>query len=255
MNISELDKFYTSMDVSKRCIDLTIKTLMGKLLITEFFEPSAGNGSFSKQIDGCVAVDILPEAEGIIQADFLKLKIKYKKGRVMIGNPPFGKRNNLARSFYKKSTEIADAIAFILPISQLNNRDSLFTFDLIESIDLGMLEYSGSKIHCCFNIYIRPENGINQKPKVKTDLFEIFRDDHPNYGNIKEDLCIYRRGRSTGKEKQINKHKQSYKIVVKEKENVEFVRDKILSFDWTNFKKHQSEKSISKNDINRLFTN
>jgi hypothetical protein len=251
----DLDKFYTPSEVSKNCIDLTIKTLMGRLVIAEFFEPSAGKGSFSNQINGCVAVDILPEAEGIIQADFLKMKIKYKKGRVMIGNPPFGKRNNLARSFYKKSVEIADAIAFILPISQLNNNDSLFDFDLIESVDLGILEYSGLKVHCCFNVYIRPENGVNKKPKVKTELFEIFRDDYPNYGNIKEDLCVHRRGRSSGKEKLTNKHKHSYKIVVKDKDNVDFVRNKILGFDWTNFKKHQSEKSISKNDINRLFTN
>ena len=40
-------------------------------------------------------------------------------------------------------------------------------FDLIESVDLGILEYSGMKVHCCFNIYIRPKNGINKKPNLK----------------------------------------------------------------------------------------
>ena len=45
---------------------------------------------------------------------------------IVTGKPPFGDRNNLARSFYKKATEICDAIAFILPIRQLNNTDKHF---------------------------------------------------------------------------------------------------------------------------------
>ena len=45
---------------------------------------------------------------------------------------------------------MGDMIGFILPISQLNNTDSLYLFDLVESVDLGVLEYSGMKVHCCF---------------------------------------------------------------------------------------------------------
>ena len=36
------------------------------------------------------AFDIQPESEDIEQADFLALKMNYKPGRLIIGNPPFG---------------------------------------------------------------------------------------------------------------------------------------------------------------------
>jgi len=248
----ELDKFYTPKQVAKDCIDTFWRTCFG---ITEIIEPSAGNGAFSLQIPNCIAYDLDPEHESIIKQDFLKLDLPYKQGRLIIGNPPFGDRNNLARSFYKKATELCDAIAFILPISQLNNSDSLYEFDLIKSVDLGVLEYSGMKIHCCFNIYTRPKNGLKSKPNLKIDWIKVYRDDQDGYENINADLCIFRRGASAGKEKFTDIHTQTYKIVVEDKSKVEYVKDKILNFDWSNFKKHQSAPSLSKNDIYRLFTN
>ena len=251
----ELDKFYTPTQTAEKCVDLMINTITNRMFVTEYLEPSAGSGNFSNIINGCIAYDIEPQHETIIKADFLKLDLPYKEGRLIFGNPPFGDRNNLARSFYKKAVQICDAIAFILPISQLNNRDSLYEFDLIESIDLGVLEYSGMKIHCCFNIYVRPENGLNTKPKIKVDLVKVYRDDQDGYENINADLCIFRRGASAGKEKKFDTHTQTYKIVVEDKSKVEEVKQTILSFDWGNYKKHQSAPSISKNDILRLFLN
>lgn len=248
----ELDKFYTPKQVAKDCIDTFWRTCFD---VTEIIEPSAGNGAFSLQIPNCIAYDLEPEHESIIKQDFLKLDLPYKYGRLIIGNPPFGDRNNLARSFYKKATELGDAIAFILPISQLDNSDSLYEFDLIKSVDLGVLEYSGMKIHCCFNIYTRPKNGLNTKPNLKIDWIKIYRDDQDGYENINADLCIFRRGASAGKEKFTDTHTQTYKIVVDDKSKVEYVKDKILNFDWSSFKKHQSAPSLSKNDIYRLFTN
>lgn len=248
----ELDKFYTPKQVAKDCIDTFWRTCFD---VTEIIEPSAGNGAFSLQIPNCIAYDLEPEHESIIRQDFLKLDLPYKQGRLIIGNPPFGDRNNLARSFYKKATELCDAIAFILPISQLNNSDSLYEFDLIKSVDLGVLEYSGMKIHCCFNIYTRPKNGLNSKPNLKIDWIKVYRDDQDGYENINADLCIFRRGASAGKEKFTDTHTQTYKIVVDDKSKVEYVKDKILNFDWSSFKKHQSAPSLSKNDIYRLFTN
>jgi len=248
----ELDKFYTPKQVAKDCIDTFWRTCFG---ITEIIEPSAGNGAFSLQIPNCIAYDLEPEHESIIRQDFLKLNLPYKQGRLIIGNPPFGDRNNLARSFYKKATELCDAIAFILPISQLNNSDSLYEFNLIKSVDLGVLEYSGMKIHCCFNIYTRPKNGLNSKPNFKIDWIKVYRDDQDGYESINADLCIFRRGASAGKEKFTDTHTQTYKIVVEDKNKAEYVKDRILNFDWSNFKKHQSAPSLSKNDIYRLFTN
>ena len=108
------DKFYTKSEISKMCIDM--------LDLSEFdlvIEPSAGNGSFSKQIDNCIAYDLVPEDETIYQQDFFELDITQFKGKkvLTIGNPPFGIQNNLAIRFFNKAAEYSDTIAFILPKS------------------------------------------------------------------------------------------------------------------------------------------
>lgn len=248
----ELDKYYTDTELAKYCIDKT-KEIIGEENITEYLEPSAGNGSFSLQIPNCLAYDIAPEHESIIKQNYLELYTPYKKGRLIIGNPPFGERNNLSRYFYNKSVELGDYISFILPVSQFNNVDSLYKFDLIHSEVLPAIEYSGIKINCCLNIYKRPKNGLNKKEVLNTDLFEIYRDDKKGYDNIEYDICIYRRGSSVGKEKFVNINKQTYKIKVKDYKKLDYIKNTILNFNWNEYKKHQSAPSISKNDIYRLF--
>ena len=158
------DKYYTPKELAKRLINKTFE-IIGKENISEIIEPSAGNGSFSSQIENCIAYDIEPDAEEMIKQDYLKLEIPYLKGRLIITNPPFGKHSNsLSINFYKKSCEIADYIAFIQPISQLNNNLQMYLFDLIYSEDLGIVKYSDRELHCCFNIYQRPKNGLNPRP-------------------------------------------------------------------------------------------
>jgi hypothetical protein len=160
------DKYYTPIDLAKRLIETTIKVLVenGVSDITDVIEPSAGSGAFSNQIK-CTAYDIEPECDNIIKADFLEEPIEYKKGRLCIGNPPFGNRNSLSIKFYNKCCEIGDYIAFIQPISQYKNNIQMYLFDLIYSEDLGIISYSDRELHCCFNIYKRPSNGqFNPKP-------------------------------------------------------------------------------------------
>lgn len=137
----ENDKYYTPTDIAKKCFDKTIE-IVGYDNITEIIEPSAGNGSFSSQWPFCIAYDIEPEHPDIIKQDFLTLDIPYKKGRLFIGNPPFGSRMSLAIKFYKKCIQLGDYIAFILPIGQLNNSAVLYEFDLIYSEDLGDQSYT-----------------------------------------------------------------------------------------------------------------
>ena len=165
------DKYYTSDKVVMLCLKQFINTAIeNDIQITETIEPSAGSGAFSSRIQNCIAYDIEPESENIIKQDFLTLDIPYKKGRLIIGNPPFGKSNSLSVKFFKKSVEIADYIAFIQPISQLNNTLQMYEFDLIKSIDLGETDFSDRKLHCCFNIYKRPDNGIlNIRPNYKLE--------------------------------------------------------------------------------------
>lgn len=154
----ENDKYYTPENLAKKLIYITLHVLKHEH-ITDVIEPSAGNGSFSHNIK-CTAYDIEPESDDIIKADFLKLNLKYKKGRLFIGNPPFGNRNHGSQHFYKKCCKLGDYIAFIQPISQLNNDINLYEFDLIYSIDIGKIKYTDRIIHCCFNIYRIPKNGV-----------------------------------------------------------------------------------------------
>lgn len=165
------DKYYTPQHIVSICIDTIIETIsLDK--ITEVIEPAAGAGAFmhDERLHVDYAYDIFPEAEDIIRADYLEIAktLQYKPGRLVLGNPPFGYAGNLYNQFYKSSVKIADYVAFILPISQLNSNIRLYEFDLIKSIDLGDCEYSGRKIRCCFNIYTRPKSGIlNKKSKPK----------------------------------------------------------------------------------------
>ena len=129
------DKYYTPQETAHKTYEIC---KLHNIEISQVIEPSAGNGSFLKLIPDSIGYDIEPEDNSIIKADFIKLNIDYQKGRLIIGNPPFGERNNLSRSFFKKSVKISDVVAFILPITQLNNTNTLFDFDLVESIDLGV---------------------------------------------------------------------------------------------------------------------
>jgi len=99
------------------------------------------------------------------------LELLYKKGRCIIGNPPYGVSNTLAVKFYKHAIQQGDYISFILPISQLNNNMQMYEFDMIHSEDLGVQSYSTIDVHCCLNIYKRNENGYNKKPKY--DLIDV----------------------------------------------------------------------------------
>lgn len=157
------DKYYTPLSLAKRLIDKAFEVI-GIDNISEVVEPSAGNGSFSSQIDGCIAYDIEPEATGIIKDDFLTTPMIYRPGRLFIGNPPFGPRNSLSVKFFKRAIRLGDYIAFVQPISQYSNNLQMWEFDLVYSEDLGVVKYSDRDLHCCFNIYKRPSGGVNPKP-------------------------------------------------------------------------------------------
>lgn len=251
----ENDKYYTSKELAEYIINKT-KEIIGTQNIIEYLEPSAGAGVFLDFIDKpYLAYDIEPEHTNIIKQDYLTLDLQYKKGRCVVGNPPYGDRNNLSRAFYKKSIILGDYISFILPISQLNNTSSLFEFDLIHSEDLGIQQYSDRQIHCCLNIYQRPIKGLNIKNNKKLNDISIYREDYKGlingkpYSEMEFDLCIFRRGASAGKVKTENINKQTYKIKINNKSLKDEVMHTILNYDWKGYKKHQSAPSISKEDI------
>lgn len=230
----EHDKYYTPVDLAKYCIDKTFE-IIGKENITEIIEPSAGNGSFSNQLD-CIAYDLYPEGDNIIQQDYLTFDKPYKKGRLIIGNPPYGDRNTLSVKFYNKSIELGDYIAFILPISQLNNNIQMYKFDLVHSEDLKTHNYSGIELNCCFNIYKRPNGNLNKKPSYKLKDVELTEVRQRSKVISDYDIAICNLGvGSVGKEIKY-KNQYSHEIYIKIK-NI-FLKDKIVylirNTDWEN---------------------
>ena len=88
------DKYYTSPELAEYCVRKT-EEIIGKENITEYLEPSAGSGVFLDFLNKpYLAYDIEPEdyKNRIVKADYLSLDLEYKKGRCVIGNPPFGSR-------------------------------------------------------------------------------------------------------------------------------------------------------------------
>ena len=234
-----LDKYYTPSDLVDYCILKTYEVVGGEN-ISEVIEPSAGNGAFSSKIEGCKSYDLEPESDDIIQADYLKLDLSYKKGRLVIGNPPYGSRLNLAKAFCNKSFEIADYVAFILPISQLQNTQTIYKFDLIYSGDLGKRDYSGMEVHCCFNIYKRPLSGLNRISRFKDseiiEIREVIVNNNPKrnreLGDFEYDFGICAWGASIGKSCKESEYAKTFFIKIKDLDNFDYYKELILNADW-----------------------
>ncbi len=229
------DKYYTPSKLAKTVIKKAVD-IIDYDNITEFIEPSAGDGAFLKFLpkDETLAFDIEPEGEGITKADFLSVELGYKKGRCIIGNPPFGNRNNLARKFCNKSFEIADYVAFILPISQMNNTQSIYKFNLIHSENLGEVEFTDRKIHVCFNIYKRPNNGefndkINYKNKCKSITIKEVRNNNKDIKDYDVGICAWG---SIGELCQPKEYAKSFFIKIDDEDNFDDIKQDILDANW-----------------------
>lgn len=234
------DKYYTPNDLANYIVNKT-KEIIGEENISEYLEPSAGNGVFLDYLpDNTLAYDIEPEDKynRIIKQDYLALDLGYKKGRCIIGNPPFGRSCNLAVAFYKKSIIICDYIIFILPISQLNNNNRFYEFDLIYSENLGKRIYTDREIHCCFNIYKRPNDRLfNSKPNYKLKDIEIFEHHNKRHyiskSNINYDIRICAWGAGIGKEVFTeNEYALEYCIKIKNNTYKEKIIELIKNANW-----------------------
>lgn len=239
------DKYYTPPDLANYCWDKVLE-IIGEENISEVIEPSVGNGAFLNHPTQIVhfAYDVEPECTSditkIFKADYLTSDIKYLYGRLVLGNPPYGEHMNMAQKFFKKSIQIADYIAFILPISQLNNPRSMYEFDLVYSEDLGIKHYTDRDLHCCFNIYKRPDNGeLNKKPTAKLNDITIYRQDSKGYENKDYDIrmCYWGDG-TAGKILNPDEHYSAeYKIKINNKDLKESITNCLNTFDWKSYLK------------------
>lgn len=256
-NKLDYDQYYTPYDIMEYCVNKAwdiIKDLGYD--VSEFLEPSAGEGIFSNYLatsgQNVIAMDLFPKSENIIEQDYLTCDLEYKPKRFIIGNPPYGAKFNLGRKFYDKSCKLGDYIAFILPIRQLNNTQQLYKFDLIYSEDLGKIKFSNKKeVHCCLNVYIRPKNGLNKKPNNKLNDVTIIRQDNKRYKDFDYDIRMCHWGNATAGK--ILSEEEHYSGEYKIKINNEELKDKIIEVlsgvDWKKEINNTSMCSIKKYHI------
>lgn len=117
------DQFYTTKKTAELCYKITIDYLKSVGLNPKdyvFIEPSAGCCNFYRLLPSKrrIGIDIEPKGElkdELIKKDYLKYYPDPSKKYIVIGNPPFGLRGNLALRFINHSYDFADVVAFILP--------------------------------------------------------------------------------------------------------------------------------------------
>lgn len=160
-----MDQFYTSPSVAATCIDLILKHVPHAKKHT-WLEPSAGNGSFLRNVPPRVkkiGFDLDPKSPDILKQDYLESAWTpvITAPILVFGNPPFGKQSSLAKAFISKSCTFADAIAFILPKSF--TKPSMFNaFDL--------------KFHCVHSAELpRDSFVLNGEPYDVPCVFQIWQ--------------------------------------------------------------------------------
>lgn len=117
------DQFFTTKEISKYCYNKTLEVLLSLDIKQEeynFIEPSAGCCNFYEILPQERRIGIDIEPKGHLQHELKKQNyLEYfpsPKGKyIVIGNPPFGLRGNLALRFINHSHQFADVVAFILP--------------------------------------------------------------------------------------------------------------------------------------------
>jgi hypothetical protein len=169
---TQLDQFFTRDGVVDHCL-YTVKTCLGRIHKAtlgedySILEPSAGDGAFSSKLHtlnaNVAAYDIEPRAEGIQYADFLTLHPDtLERCKVVVGNPPFGKRSSLAVAFLNKAAIHGLLVAFVVPVqfrkwsvqSKINKNLELVSDELLPG-DSFRVDGKPYKVRCCFQVWAK----------------------------------------------------------------------------------------------------
>ncbi|MBU4689963.1 hypothetical protein KQ873_02855 [Mycoplasma zalophidermidis] len=186
----DLDQFYTNPLVCDNLVKIIKKTIPLQFK-KNILEPSAGTGNFIDSLKSIgykgniLAYDIEPKYKNIIKQDYLKLNIPYDKNRLIIGNPPFGRRGKLALDFLNKGLEESDYVCYILPnifkrfsIQKRvkKNAKLILSLDLDEdSFIVNDREYA---VKCVFQIWTTKKafknHRILQPPQIRHPDFKTY---------------------------------------------------------------------------------
>lgn len=159
------DQFFTSPETASQCYEKLKEKLKELGENPEdycYIEPSVGDGSFGKLLpEGSIFLDVEARFPNTIEKDYLTWMPM--KGRyVVVGNPPFGFRGNLALKFINHSAQFADYVAFIVPQTfesdgkgSCKSRVKGLNLILSEVIDTEYYYPNGKKtsVSCVFQIW------------------------------------------------------------------------------------------------------
>jgi len=262
MSVNKLDKYYTPQWLVKKQIKKTIE-IIGMENISDVIEPSAGDGAYIKSLQSTFKgkdiyyYDLYPEHPQIKQQDFLKLRKSYHKGRLFIGNPPYGTASNLWRAFCRKSSQMGDYISFISPASQYNSNYYFPQGELVYSELLNDVEYLGSKteggknqkVRTCLNIYkcYDRDNGDIREELVKNKVKFGRTYSNSNICNLKEFeyyICHGTNGPKWGTLVKPGEYQLIYGVTVLDED----VRDEVIDF-LNNFYKYKDELKSLKSSM------
>lgn len=186
----DLDQFYTKPEIAIKCINFLLQYLKeNNINLKEytFIEPSVGEGGFFKNINyNKIGVDIDKNISGenIFNQNYLKFFPENNKNYIVIGNPPFGLRGNLALRFINHSVKFADIVAFILP--PLFNSDGkgapklrIKDYNLVFSSDLPLNSFiypNGREVNIAtiFQIYSKKTQSIEVKKESCSKYIKIY---------------------------------------------------------------------------------
>jgi hypothetical protein len=266
--IEKLDKFYTNTWYSKKCIE-KVNEIYDINSFDTVIEPSAGDGSFYKQIihNNKIGIDIAPEDDNIIKKDFFDFQIKNGKN-LTIGNPPFGKVSSLAIKFFNHASEFSDVIAFIIPRTfrktSIQNKLNL-DFHLIHDEDTPLKPccfYPNMSVKCCFQIWQKKNiKRINIKlPIIHKDweFVKLGPKDNFNQPTPPEfcDFAIRAYGGKIGEIKIENLEKLRPKSWHWIKSNIDknILIDTFKKLDYSNSLNTARQNSMGKSELVELYT-
>ena len=155
---NDLDQYYTRPEIAEWCWR-KVEKFVG--LDFNFIEPSAGTGAFLQKPLNIEAFDLEPKCEGVVKCDFLDKPCSYMKGKVVVGNPPFGWASALAMKFLNHCKE-AEYVCFILPRTFMKevfqqgvdeNLHLIFQEELPKNSFI--LDGGYYDVPCCFQIWKR----------------------------------------------------------------------------------------------------
>ena len=179
-NYKSKDQFFTPNDTAISCINKLKSTLIGYDENPDdytYIEPSAGSGNFLLNLPPTrrIGMDIQPMHNEIIEYNFLNYNPPVNK-YIVIGNPPFGLRGQLALKFINHASTFADYVAFILPPlfdsdGKGNPGKRITDLNLIysDNIPCNFTDPSGNmiKVQCIFQIYSKYHSIIRNQNLVK----------------------------------------------------------------------------------------